>query len=59
MLNTNKYSSINSAFKLQPIKKTISTPTNIKEAMENYKTETTNLSKHNTYTKDKFETWIR
>ena len=59
MLNTNKYSSINSAFKLQPIKKTITSPTNIKEAMENYKTETTSLSNHNNYTKDKFETWIR
>jgi curved DNA-binding protein CbpA len=58
LLNTNKYSSLNSAFKLQPKLNTNNISTNIKDAMQNYKNETTSLSNHNNYTKDKFESWI-
>jgi len=55
-INTAKYSSLDSAFKIQPINTKNFKEVNIKEAMESYKNETNNLSTIN-YSKERFDTW--
>ena len=55
-INTSKFSSLDSAFKIQPITTKDFKEVNIKDAMNVYNNETTNLSYVN-YSKDKFETW--
>jgi hypothetical protein len=57
MLNTSKFSSINSAFKLQPISDRNIKNINIKESIDKYKTETTRLSSTNNFSKNKYDTW--
>ena len=53
-INTAKFSSLDSAFKIQPINTKNFKEVNIKEAMEAYKNETNNLSTIN-YSKEKFD----
>jgi curved DNA-binding protein CbpA len=55
-INTSKFSSLESAFKIQQINTKDFKEVNIKNAMEAYKNETTNFSKIN-YSKDRFDTW--
>lgn len=55
-INTSKFSSLDSAFKIQPFTTKDFKVVNIKDAMSEYNNETTNLSYVN-YSKDKFETW--
>jgi len=54
-ISTSKYSSLDSAFKLQPVNTKIK-DINIKQAMDSYKNITNNLSNIQ-YSKDKFEIW--
>jgi curved DNA-binding protein CbpA len=55
-INTSKFSSLDSAFKIQQINTKDFKEVNIKNAMEAYKNETNNFSKIN-YSKDRFDTW--
>lgn len=55
-INTSKFSSLDSAFKIQQINTKDFKEVNIKNAMEAYKNETTSFSKIN-YSKDRFDTW--
>jgi curved DNA-binding protein CbpA len=55
-INTSKFSSLDSAFKIQQINLKEFKEVNIKEAMESYKNETNNLSSIN-YSKEKFNSW--
>ena len=43
-INTSKYSSLDSAFKIQPVDSKNFVDVDIKESIENYKNETSNLS---------------
>ena len=55
---TNKYTSFDTAFKIQAINPNNFKETNIHESMENYKTNTDHyFSKNNIYTKDIYKTW--
>ena len=54
-ISTSKFTSLDSAFKLQPIN-TNYKETNIKNAMDTYKSNTTALS-NTKFTKDKFDSW--
>jgi hypothetical protein len=55
-ISTSKYSSLDSAFKIQPINFNNIKETNIKQGIENYNSLTSNLPNIK-YTKDKFELW--
>lgn len=55
-VNTNKYTSLDSAFKIQPINTKDFKEVNIKDALNSYKNETTNLSSIS-YSKDRFDAW--
>jgi curved DNA-binding protein CbpA len=55
---TNKYTSLDTAFKIQAINPTNFKEADIHESMENYKSNTDHyFSKNNTYTKDIYKTW--
>jgi curved DNA-binding protein CbpA len=55
-INTSKFSSLDSAFKIQPISTKEFKEVNIKNAIDAYKNETHNLSSIN-YSKEKFDSW--
>jgi curved DNA-binding protein CbpA len=55
-INTSKFSSLDSAFKIQSFNTKEFNQINIKDAMNIYKDETNKLSKIN-YSKDRFDTW--
>ena len=55
-INTNKYSSLDSAFKIQSLNTKEFSDVNIKDAINNYNNETNKLSNID-YSKDLFESW--
>ena len=55
-VNTSKFSSLDSAFKIQPINTKNFKEVNIKEAINAYKNETSNFSTIN-YSKERFDSW--
>jgi len=55
-ISTSKYTSLDSAFKLQPTNTRVVKNTNIKDEIEKYKNVTNNLSNIE-YSKEKFELW--
>ena len=55
-ISTSKFSSLDAAFKIQPVNTKNYKEVNIKDAMEAYKQQTNNLNKIE-YSKDRFDTW--